>query len=328
MNFIEDKDVPVLFIIFNRQNETSKVFEQIRKAAPKKLFIAADGPRSDISTDSAQCNMTRQTCSNIDWDCEVFLKFSDLNQGCKIAVSNAITWFFDHVESGIILEDDCLPSPSFFRFCREMLVRYQNDHRIMQISGSNYLGNKYSPEFDYYFSSLNDIWGWATWKRAWKQFDLDMPGYQEFKKSGGVRKYLQDRDMSNWLTLYLDDALNEEASVWSTQWTYAMAQSNGLTIIPSKNLVDNIGFDDKGTHSSNKSWQLYNKFQVSDLKVTNHPKRVERDLFADRVRFSIIKKTDPRCFFYSRVRTFIYRIYRILKKAIANRVLSAKYKAK
>jgi hypothetical protein len=318
MNYFEDKDVPLLFIIFNRVEETSRVFQEIRRLAPKKLFIAADGPRPDRLSERDDCNLTRQACSNIDWDCEVFTKFSDLNQGCKVAVSSAITWFFSHVESGIILEDDCLPSPAFFRFCREMLVRYQYDDRVMQISGSNYLGNKYSPEFDYYFSSINDIWGWATWRRAWKHFDLDMHGYQEFKKSGGVSRYLQDRAMSNWLTLYLDDALNDGATVWSSQWTYAMAKCNGLTIAPSKNLVYNIGFDDRGTHSSNKSWQLYNEFPVSDLKVINHPKQVKRDFFADKVRFSIIKKTDPRCFFYSRARTLIFRAYVAFKKTIIN----------
>jgi hypothetical protein len=322
MNFIEDSDVPVLLIIFNRQNETSKVFEQIRKAAPKKLFIAADGPRLSHPNDIQKCELTRIACSNIDWDCEVFTKFENKNQGCRLAVSSAITWFFESVEAGIILEDDCLPSLTFFSFCRQMLNRYQNDLRVMQISGSNYLGNDYAPDGDYYFSAINDIWGWATWGRAWDKFDLSMPGYEEFKSNGGVKKYLKDRDMSNWLTMYFDDAKNPEASVWSSQWTYAIAKNNALTIAPSKNLVDNIGFDDQGTHSSSPSWQIYNGFKVEELMVRNHPKIVERNLSADRVRFSVIKKTDPRCFMRSRIRAFLYLIYTSTRNSICQAIIS------
>jgi hypothetical protein len=314
MNFIEDRDVPVLFIIFNRQNETSKVFEQIRKAAPKKLFIAADGPRSSHPNDSHKCELTRGACSNIDWDCEVFTKFENTNQGCRLAVSGAITWFFESVEAGIILEDDCFPSLTFFGFCRQMLNRYQLDLRVMQISGSNYLGANYVPDEDYYFSTLNDIWGWATWRRAWNKFDLSMPGYEDFKSNGGVKNYLGDRDITNWLTMYFDDAKNPEASVWSSQWAYAIAKNNALTIVPSKNLVDNIGFDDQGTHSSGPSWQIYNGFKAEELVVCKHPKLVERNLRADRVRFSVIKKTDPRCFMRSKLRALLYLVYTTAKK--------------
>lgn len=324
MNFIEDRDVPVLFIIFNRQNETSKVFEQIRKAAPKKLFIAADGPRLSHPNDIQKCELTRLACSNIDWDCEVFTKFDNKNQGCRLAVSSAITWFFESVEAGIILEDDCLPSLTFFSFCRQMLNRYQNDLRVMQISGSNYLGNDCALDNDYYFSALNDIWGWATWRRAWDKFDLSMPGYEEFKSNGGVKKYLQDRDISNWLTMYFDDAKNPEASVWSSQWAYAIAKNNALTIVPSKNLVDNIGFDDRGTHSSSPSWQIYNGFKAEELTVRNHPKLVERNLSADRVRFSVIKKTDPRCFMRSRFRAFLYLMYASIRNIISRVISSEK----
>ncbi len=323
MNYIEDSDVPVLFIIFNRQSETSQVLEKIRKAAPKKLFIAADGPRLDHPNDIEKCESTRRICSNINWNCEVFTKFEDKNQGCRIAVSSAITWFFENVEAGIILEDDCLPSLSFFGFCRQMLNKYQFDERVMQISGSNYLGDDYSPEEDYYFSVLNDIWGWATWRRAWSKFDLNMPGYEEFKTSGGVNKYLQDRDMADWLTMYFDDAKNPEASVWSSQWAYAIAKNNALTIVPSKNLVDNIGFDDQGTHSSSPSWQIYNQYKVSKLEVCIHPNLVERNLSADRVRFSVIKKTDPRCFMRSRLKTFLYLMYTSTRNIISQ-VISSK----
>jgi hypothetical protein len=320
MNFIEDRDVPVLFIIFNRQSETSRVFEQIRKAAPNKLFIAADGPRLSHPEDIEKCELTRLACSNIDWDCEVFTKLENENQGCKLAVSSAITWFFESVEAGIVLEDDCFPSQSFFSFCRQMLNRYQHDLRVMQISGSNYLGNDYSPEGDYYFSALNDIWGWATWRRAWNKFDLNMPGYDEFKVNGGVKKYLQDRNMSNWLTMYFDDAKNLEASVWSSQWAYAIAKNNALTIVPSKSLVDNIGFDDQGTHSSSPSWKIYNGFKAEELMVCNHPKLVARDLRADRIRFSVIKRTDPRCFMRSKLISFLYLMYTSTRNIISKQI--------
>lgn len=309
-------DVPVLLLIFNRQEVTKKVFDEIRKASPKKLFIAADGPRENHKNDNENCRLTRQICDNVNWECDVITRYSDINQGCKIAVSTAITWFFEYVEAGIILEDDCLPSYDFFNFCMEMLSKYKDNPKVMQISGSNYLGEKYHPNADYYFSGLNDIWGWATWRRAWQKFDLDMNGYKEFREAGGIRNYLKDRHMSNWLTIYLDDALNKDASVWSSQWTYTILKNNGLTIVPSKNLVENIGFEEQGTHSANRSWQLYNNFPIQHLKVGKHPKLVQRDMVADRIRFQVIKITDPRCFLFSRIKAFLYGEYRKIKKFI------------
>jgi hypothetical protein len=314
MQFKVDNDVPILFTIFNRPKETSRVFEEIRRVAPKKLFIAADGPRMGHASDFINCELTRKACSPIDWDCEVFTKFSEINLGCKISISQAISWFFENVEAGIILEDDCLPSPSFFSFSREMLVKYQNEPRVMQISGNNYLGDKYLFKEDYYFTALNDIWGWATWRRAWNEFDINMVGYENFKLKNGVRKYLQDKSMSNWLTLYLDDAMNPDASVWSSQWVYAIAKNNALTIAPAKNLVENIGFDDQGTHSSSPSWRAYNRFKRDFLEIKNHPKLVERNFSADSVRFLLIKKTDPRCFLSSRIKLFIYEAYKTIKQ--------------
>jgi hypothetical protein len=319
MQLLEDKDLPVLFLIFNRTAETSRVFEAIRNLAPRKLFIAADGPRASSEKDREACEETRRICSDVDWECDVSRLYSSRNLGCKRAVSQAISWFFGNVQAGVILEDDCLPSPSFFTFCREMLVRYWDVEAVMQVSGTCYLGDRYSPKNDYYFSALNDIWGWATWRRAWSLFDLSMPGYIDFKSRGGIRSYMGDARMAEWLTLYLDDALNEDASVWSSQWAYAIAKAGGLTINPARNLVTNIGFDSNGTHCSAASWRYYDVFKAGQLTVNSHPSRVERDVRADRVRFDVIRRTDPRCRLRFRIQRFLYVIARFIK----NRLLGA-----
>ena len=162
---------PVLLLIFNRPDTTFRVFQQIRKAKPGKLYIAADGPRNGNTTDAELCKNARSITGKIDWDCKLETLFNDDNKGCKIAVSTAINWFLDHEEEGIILEDDCLPSDSFFYFCDAMLERYRFDYRISTITGSNLQAGKKWGTACYYFSQFSNIWGWATWKRFWKNYD-------------------------------------------------------------------------------------------------------------------------------------------------------------
>jgi len=177
---------PVLFLIFNRPNTTQKVFNAIRQAKPKQLFVAADGPRKGKEGEKEKYEQAREIIEQVDWNCEVRTLFREKNLGCKIAASSAIDWFFENVDEGIILEDDCLPSQSFFRFCQELLEYYRDDTRIMMISGNNFQFGKVRGEGSYYFSKYAHVWGWATWRRAWKHYDVNMKNFEDFLKSNQI----------------------------------------------------------------------------------------------------------------------------------------------
>lgn len=296
------RDVPILFIFFNRADHAQRVFEVLKQIRPRQVFLAGDGPRADRPGEAAHCRETRDIARQIDWPCEVHTRFLDQNLGCKLAVSSAISWFFEHVEQGIILEDDCVPSLSFFSFCGELLEKYRDDQRVMQISGSNFLEGRGDDSASYYFSALNDIWGWATWRRAWRHFDLAMPDYHEFRQRKLLKTVVGDPAIAKWLESYLDEANRPDCKVWSSQWSYAMARQGGLTIVPSVNLVRNIGFDDTGSSGSSAPWKYYDKFSAENIGALVHPHFMLPDRGADRLRFEVIRKTDPRLFASNRLR--------------------------
>jgi hypothetical protein len=242
---------PVLFVIFNRPDVTRRVFEVIRRIQPGLLFIAADGPRTHIMGESDQCVKTRQIIQEIDWECETRLLLSDTNQGCKSAVSNAINWFFDNVEEGIILEDDCLPDLSFFLFCEKMLNRYRNDTRVMMISGTNMLGQWKNEMQDYCFSYYGGIWGWASWKRAWQHYDVKMTRWNDSNES--LKNILTDKKQLNSRLALFRATFNGEIDTWDYQWSFARMINSGLSIVPSFNLISNIGFGANATHTKDAS---------------------------------------------------------------------------
>lgn len=247
---------PILFIIFNRPQVTEKVFEAIRQARPEKLFIAADGPRDSRPGEKERCLNTRAIIKKVDWECEIHTKYSDVNLGCKKAVSSAITWFFEAVEEGIILEDDTLPDQSFFRFCEEMLEKFRDDPRIIMVTGDNFLGEWKSDIQSYHFIS-GGIWGWATWRRAWKLFDVTIQdwgtrkGRKAIRESQLIISKKQYREIKRLLDLTY--YFPEQATWWGYQWLFARYKNNGLTVAPSKNLVRNIGFDSEATHTSSET---------------------------------------------------------------------------
>lgn len=284
----------VLFLIYNRPDTTAKVFEEIRKARPPKLFVRADGPRDHIEGEEERCRATREIVERVDWQCEVQTNFSDRNLGCKIAVSSGVDWFFDNVTEGIILEDDCVPTQSFFWFCQELLERYRDDERVMQISGSNYLFGKKVGESSYYFSKLNDVWGWATWRRAWQHFDINMGNFLEFKDCNDVENCYANKEIAAWMMKYFQAAFDGADDIWSTQWTYAMCVQNGLTVVPNVNLVSNIGFTKNASHSSGDNWAPYRAAKTGELSEIVHAPFVSDSKAADELRFETIRRTDPR----------------------------------
>ena len=302
-------NIPVLFIIFNRPDLSKQVFEMIRIVKPFQLFIAADGPKGDDPEDIQKCQIAREIIDQVDWDCQVKTLLRDTNVGCRVAISSAIDWFFNYVEEGIILEDDCLPSKSFFFFCKELLIKYRDDDRIMQINGNNYLFGKKQFNESYYFSKLSGCWGWATWKRAWKFYDNEMTGFKKFKKENRIADYICNNKINNWLMSYLEEASRPECNIWSTRWAYTIIIRNGLMISPSKNLVKNIGFRVDATSGKSSSFLLYSKIESEEMEQIIHPLFVLPDKEADDINFEIIERTDPR---------LLYKNRRSLLKFISN----------
>jgi hypothetical protein len=306
---MKTSNTPILFIIFNRPKNTKKVFQAIKEAKPRKLFISADGPRKNIPQEIELTQKAREIVNQIDWPCKVKTKFSPRNLGCKKAVTSAINWFFKHVDAGIILEDDCLPNQSFFNYCQELLKKYAHDERIMQISGNNYLLGRKVTSTSYYFSKLNDIWGWATWKRAWELYDPKMKTFSQFKKQRQLNNYLVNSQIKRWLMAYFNDAyrlVDSHRGIWSTAWSYAICVHNGLVIVPRVNLVANIGIGSQATHSSN-SFQPYAEIRTKPLKKIIHPKFILPNQAADNLRFELIRQTDPHCKMSYRLRKFLYQ---------------------
>lgn len=312
-NAIDALETPVLLLIFNRADATRTLLDQVRRARPKRLFVSADGPRNDVPGDEEQCQAARDEIRGIDWDCDLQTRFLDQNVGLKIAVDTAIDWFFNHVTEGVILEDDCLPSQSFFWFCEELLRRYRNDERVMQISGSNFLLGRKEFDSSYYFSKLNDIWGWATWRRAWAMYDRDMTTFPQFKQQGRLADYLEDEDMRDWLMSYFEDAYSSgiRGGIWSSRWAYAMCAQNALTIVPSVNLVENVGFLGDGAHRG-KSFEPYAFVGRQEMREMIHAPFVLPDREADALRFELIRRTDPRL--ASRSRRFVRRVRHVTSR--------------
>lgn len=241
-------DTPVLLLIFKRFDTTLRVVEQIRKAQPKRLYIAADGPRDEVSGEAEECEKLRTAVlDKIDWDCEVKTLFREKNLTTKIAVSEAIHWFFDNEEAGIILEDDCLPHVTFFSFCQELLIKYKDDNRVTHISGSNLLDGHSYGDGSYFFSRHVNIWGWATWKRAWKHYDLKMSTYPLFDEQNqmyNVMRKMHKRYSKRFRRVHY----HSNNSEWDYPWAYTNFSQGGLAITPNKNLISNIGFgSDAGT---------------------------------------------------------------------------------
>lgn len=239
---------PILFIIFNRKDIALRTFEAIKIILPSVLFIACDGPRN--SAEEKKVSETRSAILNaIDWDCEVKTLFQDKNLGCGMGVFTAINWFFDNVESGIILEDDCIAESTFFKYAAELLEKYKDDQRIGMIAGYNPINLKNYP-YSYIFSRYKSCWGWATWRRAWKNMDLDMK-WRNTKDYDSILANMGDRgaDRSGWI-FKLNAIDKKYVSAWDWQWFFTLSGQNQLCIYPIVNQISNIGNDRDATHTS------------------------------------------------------------------------------
>jgi len=278
---------PILFLIFNRPEQTHRVFEAIRKQQPKQLFIAADGPRSNVQTDQQQCLEAQSIIGEIDWDCQVETLIRKDNLGCKLAVSQAINWFFKQVEMGIILEDDCLPSESFFSYTSNLLEYYKEHSDILMISGNNFHQDLYGRGNGYYFTQIPHIWGWATWRRAWNLYDIKMNDLPEFLREERLNEVAQDKDHQNYWAKRFIATYTNKVNTWDYQWVFAIFNYNGLCICPGKNLVENIGFGADATHTGADTDKFY-ALKRNDLSISSHPENIEVNQKADTAEYELM----------------------------------------
>jgi cephalosporin hydroxylase len=283
VKFEEILESPVLLIIFNRPDTTALVFQEIRKARPRKLYIAADGPRLGKAGELARCEEARAIAADVDWPCQVTTLFQQENLGCKLGVSSAITWFFKHEEEGIILEDDIVPAPAFFQYCDELLNLYRDNESIMMISGSNLTGGaSFSPE-SYFFTRYIHIWGWATWRRAWAKYDVAMSDWPHWRGGDGLRRFFDnDSAVEHFWREIFDAVWSNRIDTWDYQWVFCCWKNNALAICPSWNLTKNIGFSSDATHTTagTPSYVINSPVKNLDFPLS-HPHRATRNLAAD-----------------------------------------------
>lgn len=248
---------PVLLIMFNRPDTTARVLEQIAQYQPERLYIAADGPRPARPGEADVCKRVREaTLARIDWPCETKTLFREHNLGCKLGVSGAITWFFENEPAGIILEDDCLPEPSFFPFCADLLERLQDEQRVALIGGSN-LAERFPVDAGYGFTRYPHVWGWASWRRVWDDYDVELKSLARVLDESGTASFAGPTNATKGEAGFWRDrfvAVREtQIDTWDYQLVFQCFVRRQVAVFPKHNLISNIGFDARATHTRSPS---------------------------------------------------------------------------
>jgi hypothetical protein len=275
-------NIPVVLIVYKRTETTRRVFEVIRKVQPYKFYLVADGPKN-ISQKKICDEVIRIVEKGIDWECNYIKIQSDFNLGLARRVQTGLDEVFSMEKNAIILEDDTLPDPSFFKFCEELLNRYKDNENIAHISGCNLHPEAFFGNSSYCFSSIINIWGWATWARAWKHFDLQMPSWEKEHKNHFMQNWCICRERQKHTRKMFDLHCNNNAPwTWDYQWVYSCWKMNGLSIIPANNLVSNIGIGPDSTHTHSKAQSEPFPPIKGKLQFPLTQTRVERDLSFER----------------------------------------------
>jgi hypothetical protein len=271
----------ISFLIFNRPDTTRRVMSEIRRVRPAKLLVIADGPRPDHPTDKEKCAETRAIINEIDWPCEVLTNYSEINLGCKRRVSSGLNWVFSLVDHSIILEDDIIPDQSFFRYCDELLELYANDQRIGAICGANFQKGVTRSSASYYFSAYYHVWGWASWSRAWKHYDVDMKLWPEIRDTKFLCSLFPNQDCLKYWSSIFDTVYQQKIDTWDYQWVFSCCANSMLSILPNVNLVRNIGMGPNATHTTDVN-SPYGKIPVRSMVFPLvHPQFVMRNEDAD-----------------------------------------------
>jgi len=307
-----------LFLVFNRPDTTAQVFEEIRKAEPPRLYIAADGPRANREGEAEKVAKVRKIVTEVDWPCEVKTLFREENLGCKQAVSGGIDWFFEHEEQGIILEDDCLPHQDFFYFCDELLRLYALDDRVSVITGNNFQDGIKRGEASYYFSKYNHIWGWATWRHEWQHYQSELLFWPEWSQTNDWLEMIQDPIERNYWSQIFEQMYAGKIDTWDYPWTASIWYNGGLTATPNVNLVSNIGFGPDATHTKSVGSSLIAK-STGAIGILEHPAEIVHDKDADRYVFDNTfggkSMRFPRSIFQP-LKRFVRWLQKILRRSI------------
>jgi hypothetical protein len=278
-------ETPLLLIAWRRPHTLRQVIDAIRPVAPTRLFVACDGPNPERSGEAEKVAATRQVLEQeIDWPCQIERLYSDVNQGCSIGPIRAITWFFEQVEEGIILEDDCVPHPDFFPYCTTLLERYRHDTRVWCISGNNFQSGQWRGVGSYYFSRYNHCWGWASWRRCWQHYDSALSQWPALRDSGLLDTIFEDpQERQYWSTIWQRTyEMAVPITWWDYQWTFTCLAEGGLTALPNLNLVSNVGFGEDGTHTTREAEPTVADQGLGDL---THPRFLLRDKTAESYSF-------------------------------------------
>ena len=270
--------VPVVLCVFKRLDTTQRVFEKIREAKPPRLYIVADCARENVAGEKEKAEAVRNYIEqHIDWDCKVYKNYASTNMGCGRRISSGVSWVFETEEEAIILEDDCVPDDTFFRYCQEMLEYYKNDERIFLIGGCNPIAQLYLTEHDYLFSNVPFIWGWATWKRAWKLYDYRIPSWKNNKNNPVFKKAIPIKK-AYWMYTAEFDILSSGKfdDTWSYQIMYTGIINSMYGIVPAQSHVFNIGFMEESTHTKSAPKWMNQNIKPVKFPIT-YRKKVEWD---------------------------------------------------
>lgn len=283
--------VPVIFCVFKRLDTAQKVFETLRRARPPKLYIVSDGARDYVDGEKEKVEAVRDYIEkSIDWDCEVFKDYAAVNMGCGRRISSGISRVFETEEEAIILEDDCVPDDTFFRYCQEMLEHYRNDNRILMIGGTNPIAQMYLTEHDYLFSHVPFMWGWATWRRAWKLYDYNIASWPSNRKSPLLREAIPVRK-AYWFYSAEFDAVHMGKcnDIWDYQFMYIGIMNGMFGILPAKSLVQNVGFAEEATHTDAMPGWMNREISCMDFPI-KYRQDVEWDSAFDRQYMALVAK--------------------------------------
>jgi len=303
---------PVVLLIFNRPESTARVFAEIARARPPRLLVVADGPRPDRPGEQEKCMAARAVIERVNWDCEVLTNYSEVNLGCRRRVSSGLDWAFQTVDEAIILEDDCVPHPTFFRFCDELLPRYRDDERVFSVCGTGFAHGRSTPH-SYYYSHHSPIWGWATWRRAWQHYDVEMALWPTVRDSNVLRGHFSPPVYRYWHQFF-EHTHAGAIDTWDYQWHFACWIQNGLSVLPTRNLISNIGYGQDATHTVHPDDHLATLPLEPMVFPLRHPPYVMRDVELDD--FIQTYRYGPRRL-RDRLRARIARIYRTRRRRAA-----------
>jgi hypothetical protein len=304
------KPTPVVMLVFNRPELTKRVLDQVRLAKPPVLFVVADGPRPGHPSDAEKCAQVRSViASGADWDVKLITNYAESNLGLRARIAGGLTWVFEQVDRAIVVEDDCVAHPGFFQFCAELLEHYQHDTRIGVVAGDNFQPQPFSCDASYYFSRYPHCWGWATWSRAWKFFDEPMTRWPALKAARWLDNLFPDPQHAQYWENIFDGVHRRKINSWAYAWVFACWTQNMLTVLPEKNLVNNVGTGDAATHTKDEIANMHNLAAGGITFPLRHPPMMIRDFRAD-------DYSQRHVFGAAPPKTMLARAKRLLKKSM------------